>query len=107
MRRGTHKYDGVSLSHINDLIKYEQSMNLKLAPQLDTELITLGHFDKMNVGMALGLFSPAVVHGLEYLVKECGFSEDLSSTAKFIEVVAKMVLFGLFKTPQCCLEQIQ
>jgi hypothetical protein len=55
---------------------------------LDIEAITPGHFDTMHVGMALRLFSPAVSHGLKYLVKKCGFSTDLLATAKFIETMA-------------------
>jgi hypothetical protein len=105
MKKHGLKYDGVELSHINDLIRYQQTMTLKLAPKLDSDLITPGHFDKMNVGMALKLFSPAVAHGLEYLVKECGFSEALLSTAKFIEVVAKWFYYVSSRHPSAALSR--
>lgn len=43
----------------------------------------------MNVGIATGLFSQSVSDGLKYLVEEEGYSKEMLTTAKFIEVVAR------------------
>ena len=43
----------------------------------------------MKVKLAMALFSRAVSDGLKYLVSKEGFSEELLTTATFIEVMAR------------------
>ena len=42
----------------------------------------------MNVGLSMRLLSQQVADGLKYLVQHEGFSQDLLTTAKFIETVS-------------------
>ena len=43
----------------------------------------------MNVGLATGLFSRAVSDGLKYLVEVEKYPQEMLTTAKFVEVVAR------------------
>lgn len=60
----------VSVVPIKDLIKFQEGMALKLAPQLTDAAIVPSHFDKMKAGPALNVFSRATSAGLKYLVQQ-------------------------------------
>ena len=43
----------------------------------------------MNVNLARSLFSRSVADGLRFLVNQQGYSKDMLTTAKFIEVISR------------------
>ena len=56
---------------------------------LDQECIVFFYFQKMNVNLARSLFSRTVSDGLRFLVQNEGYSEEILTTAKFIEVISR------------------
>ena len=79
----------VSKDHIQALIDFQEKQELKIAPDLNPLSINPGHFSKMCVRDALKVISIPVSSGLRYLVKSHGYSEDLLTTAWFIELTRK------------------
>jgi hypothetical protein len=81
--------NSVQLSHLDQLVKFDEKglCDLKLAPQLNSALLDPKHFDKMDVGSALKVLSPAVSHGLKFMVEHAGYSTDLLTTAIFIDTM--------------------
>ena len=79
----------MQLSHVKALVDFQSAHDLLLAPKLSNSSIDVssGHFEKMNVGSAMHLFSKSVSAGLKYLVEKEGYSQDLLTTAWFIETV--------------------
>lgn len=76
----------VALAHINDLIDF-QSADAPLAPKLTKKDIEPTHFQKMNVGSAMHVFSNSTSAGLRYLVARENRSKDYLTTAWFIETI--------------------
>ena len=80
----------VDIGHVFDLVDVQEAMpHLKLAPKLTKKCIDPSHFDKMNVGIALNLFSNSVSATLTYLVQRRGRDKAYLTTAWFIGVVNK------------------
>ena len=73
----------VQLSHVKAFVDLQSAHDLLLAPKLSNSSIDVSseHFDKMNVGSAMHLFSKSVSAGLKYLVEKEGYSRDMLTTA--------------------------
>jgi hypothetical protein len=78
--------DVVDFQHLQLLCKHQEHHQLKIAPKLNSGLLQPTHFDKMNVGGALAIFSKEISSALQHLVEFYNYSTDLLTTAKFIEV---------------------
>ena len=59
----------VDISHIRDLLTFQQHKTLKLAPKLTASVLEPSHFQKMNVGLAMNLFSRSVSAALRFLIE--------------------------------------
>ena len=80
----------VKLEHISNLLDFQNKTLLKLSPHLRKESIDPAHFQKMNVGLAMSLFSREVANGLRYLVQEEeNYPKEMLTTAFFAEFVAR------------------
>ena len=79
----------VSKEHVKALIDFQENQELKIAPDLNVLSTNPGHFSKMCVRDALKVISLPVSSGLRYLVKKHGHSNDLLTTAWFIELTRK------------------
>lgn len=80
----------VDIGHVCDLMDVQDNMpHLKLAPKLTKKCLDPSHFDKMNVGNALNLFSNSVSAALTYLVERKGRDETYLTTAWFVGAVNK------------------
>ena len=79
----------VTKDHVKALIDFQESQELKIAPDLNALSINPGHFSKMCVRDALKVISLPVSSGLRYLVNKHGYSRDLLTTAWFIEITRK------------------
>lgn len=79
--------DTVSIDHVKDLIEFQANKDLKLAPKLCANTIDFSHFDKMNVGNALHLFSRSTSAALKFLVENEGRPTCYLTTAFFIDSV--------------------
>ena len=79
----------VSKEHVNALIDFQENQELKIAPDLNALSTNPGHFSKMCVRDALKVISIPVSSGLRYLVKKHGYSDELLTTAWFIELTRK------------------
>ena len=75
----------VSLAPIQDLAKFQEPLDLKIAPKLTQSTLAPSHFEKMKVSGALNFFSNAVSSGLRYLVKEENRSSGYLATAWFLD----------------------
>lgn len=96
----------VCLSHITYLASFQDQKDLKLAPKLTVESVTsTSHFKKMNVAHALNIFSHSVSAGLRYLVEKEGYSQNLLTTAWFIELVHNWFKFMSSRHPVLALSQ--
>ena len=76
----------VTFNHLMLLCRHQENLLLKPAPGLTADHLSPNHFEKMNVAGAMTVFSKSVSAALRHLVQDCGFSTDLLTTAKFIEV---------------------
>ena len=81
--------NAVSKDHLQALIDFQENQELKVAPDLNALSINPGHFSKMCVRDALKVISYPVSSGLRYLVRKHGYSNDLLTTAWFIEETRK------------------
>lgn len=77
----------VCLSHVWELLKFDQDKYLKVAPKLNEKILNPSHFDKMSVASAMALWSAEVSQGIKYLVAKHGYSRSMLTTSWFIETV--------------------
>ena len=79
----------VCVCHLITLAKFQSTKALKIAPKLQLEAFqSTSHFRKMNVSHAVHIFSKPASAGLRYLVQQEGHSEDLLTTAWYVDMVA-------------------
>lgn len=77
----------ITIKHLQDLIDFQKDKIFKLAPQLKQSDIDPAHFDKMDVGSALHVFSKATADALHDLVFKYGYDPQLLVTSWFIDKV--------------------
>lgn len=75
----------VRLSHIQDLVNYQEKLTIKPAPFLKQNDIQPNHFEKMDTGSAIHVFHHDVAAALRNLVKKKGYTKDMLTTAYFID----------------------
>ena len=75
----------VSVGPLKDLVSIQESMPLKLAPNLSRGVLEPSHFEKMKVSSAMHVFSKATSATLRYMVKEERRPESYLTTAWFLE----------------------
>jgi hypothetical protein len=73
---------------VEQLIKFQEESHLKIVPKLTMDILYPKHYEKMSVSNALILMSKATSAGLRFLVRCHNFSEDLLTTAYFIDLNA-------------------
>lgn len=78
----------VTVSHLEELVKEQENLDLKLAPKLNKDSITVTRFNKMRVNKATHIFSNDVSGALHLLSEEQNNTE-YSTTATFIDIVSK------------------
>jgi hypothetical protein len=81
------KSNSVTVDHLWELVKFDAEKELKIFPKFTEKILSPSHFDKMSVASAVTIFSADVSRGLVYLVQHHGYSEDLLTTAWFLETV--------------------
>lgn len=74
----------IDIAHVQDLLDYQESKSLKLAPKLSNSVLDPSHFEKMKVGLALNLFSHSVSAALTYLVEKEDRPASYITTAWFV-----------------------
>ena len=79
----------VKIEHVQKLLDFQNKTLFKLSPLLRKGCLDPAHFQKMNVGLAMGLFSRDVANGLRYLVQEEDYPNEMLTTAFFIEFIAR------------------
>ena len=77
----------VSLDPVKDLVSYQESMPLKLAPKLTRAVVEPNHFQKMKVSSAMHIFSKTTSAALNYLVEEEQRPKTYLTTSWFLEVM--------------------
>lgn len=82
------KSSTVSVEPLNDLAKFQEDLDLKLAPKLSMASLVPSQFDKMKVSYATRVLSHEVSCGLKYLVDKEGRKEEYLTTAWLIEVIS-------------------
>jgi hypothetical protein len=71
---------------VEELVKFQQKLELEIVPKVDESILSPVHFDKMSVSKALILVSKSVSAGLRLLVRAHGFSKEMLTTARFLEL---------------------
>jgi len=59
----------VSIIPVQQLLDYQETKQLKLAPKLSPKHLNLSHFNKMKVNYAMQIFSHAVASAIRFLVQ--------------------------------------
>ena len=75
----------VDISHIRDLLTFQQHKTLKLAPKLTVSVLQPSDFEKMNIGLAMNLFSCSVSVALRFLLEKEGIPVGYMTTAWFVD----------------------
>lgn len=80
----------ISFKYIEQLISIqERNSSLRLASKLDSKLLKLSNFEKMNVAFAARIFSHRTAAALEFLIEKKYISEDARATVWFIKLISK------------------
>jgi len=79
----------VSMDHIRALVNYQKDLPIKLAPFLSEHDVSPTHFEKMDVGSALRVFSHDTAAAIRYLVQEKDYPKSYLTTAWFVDTVSK------------------
>ena len=75
----------VEKKHLQALVDFQENSALKIAPNLTSSSLSPAHFLKMSVKDAMRVISRSTSAGLRYLVNTHGHSQDLLTTAWFID----------------------
>ena len=78
----------VDPKHLNELLNYQEDMELKLTPKLTSSHLDNKHFDKMKVSKATDVISHEVGAALKLVAKE-NDDDCLNTTAWFLQYVRK------------------
>lgn len=73
------------MQDVRQLTKFQENMTLKPAPFLSASDCDPVHFNKMDVGSALRVFSHDTAAALKYLAQKKGYSKSMLTTAWFID----------------------
>lgn len=80
----------VDVKHITWLAEYQQDMDLKFCPKLDTDFSKLNHFNKMKVSNAYYVLNSNVSSALNFLCEvESSCDKNAMTTAWFIQTISK------------------
>ena len=82
------KSSTVSVEPLTDLAKFQEDLDLKLAPKLNMDSLVPSQFDKMKVSCASRVISHEVSCGLKHLVDKEGRKEEYLTTAWLIESIS-------------------
>ena len=82
--------DEVRWEVIEELVKFQEKFELKIAPKLNEKVLKRGgsHFGKMDVGCAMSVFSKETAAAIEYIVLHHDYPKEFLTTAQFIFQVA-------------------
>ncbi|XP_025997297.1 uncharacterized protein LOC113005683 [Solenopsis invicta] len=78
----------VQCQHLVELSKIQENIKLQLTPQLESNDIIVGKFNKMKINKAKHVLSRNVSSALNFLAKEKN-KKEYSTTAAFIKIVSK------------------
>ena len=104
----------VSMHYILQLSEYQEGSELKLAHGLTKRNINPDQYEKMKVGVALGIFNHDAAAGLRELIKEGIIDKQAETTAWFIDqIVAWFEIMtnrsfksALFKNSEVSIEKL-
>ena len=82
--------DEVRWEVIEELVKFQEKFELKIAPKLSAQVLKRGgsHFGKMDVGCAMSVFSKDTAAAIEYIVLHHNYPQEYLTTAQVIYQVA-------------------
>lgn len=82
------KSKSVNVDPLNDLARFQENLDLKVAPKLTIAALKPNQFEKMKVSFATRVLSHEVSCGLKYLVDKEGRKEEYLTAAWLIEVIS-------------------
>lgn len=80
--------DVVAVSHIDDIIKYQEHLQFKLVPNLSESDLMPSHFEKMKVRTSTNVVSHHVSAALKFLSVELN-QPEYNTTAWFLDLIEK------------------
>lgn len=96
----------VKCSHVEELVAEQENLTFKLAPKLDSQVVTITNFNKMRVNKATALYNRDVSSALQFIAKERNINE-YKVTALFIEIVSKWFNMVTSRTSLIALGRIE
>lgn len=96
----------VSLEHVRQACKIDDTHQLKLMPHLKTRDLDPNHFEKMNVASAHALLHHSTAAALRYLVNRSQLPKEALTTAFFLEQVFRWFTIMTSRTRKTALSEL-
>lgn len=88
----------VSIHHIHELVKYQETLEFKLVPKLSQEDLLPSHYDKMKVSKATNIINHDVSSALKF-VAESENKPDFLTTAWFVDQLERWFYLMTSRSP--------
>jgi len=93
-------------SHIEDIIKFQEKLDILLVPKLSEQNLVPNHFQKMKVGKSTNIINHDVCTALRFLSDELNKPEYIT-TAWFIDIVDKWFTLMTSRHPVLALSKLK